>query len=121
MKIENEFYRELITHSVEDDFEKKINTLLSTSMFSETSKIFITPLLSTLKKHVLSLGDLLIRQGEILKKLYFVSEGGLQIVYIDRQKKNIKHLNIEEKPANFYVNGKVKKKVDKKNRNFSIH
>ena len=63
---------DLITNSAEDDFEKKISSLLSTTIFSETSKIFVTPLLSTLEKKILNFGEVLIRQGEDVRKLYFV-------------------------------------------------
>ena len=95
LKIDNNFYRDLITNSAEDDFERKIGSLLSTSIFCETSKIFVTPLLSTLEKKILNFGEVLIRQGDPVCRLYFIGEGNLKLLYIDRSKRNIKHMNIE--------------------------
>jgi hypothetical protein len=64
LQLTNNFYKELITNSAEDDFEKKIQALMETSIFRETSKMFVTPLLPTLTKHILHYGTVLIRQGE---------------------------------------------------------
>ena len=48
LKILNSFYREIITNSREDDFEKKLNSLLSTSIFKDVSKLVVMPLVSTI-------------------------------------------------------------------------
>jgi CRP-like cAMP-binding protein len=71
---------------------------MESSIFKETSKLMVTPLMSTLEKLILPYGKVLIRQDEEVKKLYFVAEGNLKIIYLDRARRNIKHLNIEEKP-----------------------
>ena len=63
IKISNTFYRELISNSAEDDFEKKLNALMESSIFKETSKMMVTPLMSTLEKHILPYGKMLINQG----------------------------------------------------------
>lgn len=65
--------------------------------------MFVTPLLPTLIKHILPYGTVLIRQGDEVRHLYFVAEGNLEVMLLDRAKRNIKHLNIEEKPKNFYI------------------
>jgi CRP-like cAMP-binding protein len=54
----------------------------------------VTPLMSTLEKHILPYGKVLINQGEEVRKLYFVADGNLKIIYIDRARRTIKHLNI---------------------------
>ena len=56
-----------------------------------------------------------------MTKLYFIGEGNVKLIYIDRSKRNIKHLNIEEKPKNFYVRGKTADKADRAKKNYSIH
>ena len=73
-------------------------------IFKETSKLMVTPLMSTLEKHILPYGKVLVRQEEEVKKLYFVAEGNLKVIYLDRAKRNIRHLNIEEKPDNISIN-----------------
>jgi len=55
----------------------------------------VTPLMSTLEKHILPYGNVLIRQGEEVHKLYFVADGNLKVIFLDRSKRSIKHLNIE--------------------------
>lgn len=65
--------------------------------------MFVTPLLPTLTKHILPYGTVLIRQGDEVRHLYFVAEGNLEVMLLDRAKRNIKHLNIEEKPKHFYI------------------
>ena len=65
-------------------------------------------------------GKVLIRQDEEVKKLYFVAEGNLKVIYLDRAKRNIRHLNIEEKPDNFSIN-RPKTRDKMRNKNFSIH
>lgn len=67
----------MITNSAEDDFEKKIQALMETSIFKDTSKMYVTPLLPTLTKHIIPYGTVLIRQGEEVRNLYFVAEGNL--------------------------------------------
>lgn len=71
---------------------------MESTIFKETSKLMVTPLMSTLEKHILPYGKVLIRQNEEVKKLYFVAEGNLKVIFLDRAKRSIKHLNIEEKP-----------------------
>ena len=68
---------------------------METTIFRDTSKIFVTPLLPTLTKHFLPYGTVLIRQGEEVRKLFFVAEGNLEVLLLDRAKRNINHLNIE--------------------------
>ena len=63
IKISNIFYRELISNSAEDDFEKKLNALMESTIFKETSKMMVTPLMSTLEKHILPYGKMLVNQG----------------------------------------------------------
>lgn len=124
LKISNAYYRELISNSAEDDFEKKLNALMESSIFRETSKMMVTPLMSTLEKHILPYGKVLINQGDEVKRLYFVADGNLKVVFIDRAKRTIKHLNIEEKPENFSLNKpKVsqKEKGRVKSKQYSIH
>ena len=75
IKISNTFYRELISNSAEDDFEKKLNALMESTIFKETSKMMVTPLMSTLEKHILPYGKMLINQGEEVRKLFFVADG----------------------------------------------
>ena len=48
----------------EDDFEKKLNSLMESSIFKDTSKLMVTPLMSTLEKIILPYGKVLIRQDE---------------------------------------------------------
>jgi CRP-like cAMP-binding protein len=91
----NAFYRELISNSAEDDFEKKLNALMESTIFRETSKMMVTPLMSTLEKQNLAVGKVLLRQDEEVHRLYFVADGNLKIIYIDRAKRSVKHLNIE--------------------------
>lgn len=64
LKISNAFYRELISNAAEDDFEKKLNALMESTIFKETSKLMVTPLMSTLEKHILPYGKVLIRQND---------------------------------------------------------
>lgn len=118
LKIDNIFYRQLITNSEEADFERKINSLVSTSIFSQTSKIFVTPLISALDKRILRFGEVLVRQGQPVRKLYFIGEGSLKLVYMDRSKRNVEHLNIVEKPVNFQTRGERRYQQKK---NYSIH
>jgi CRP-like cAMP-binding protein len=40
----------------------------------------------------------LINQGEEVRRLYFVADGNLKVIYIDRARRTVKNLNIEEKP-----------------------
>ena len=80
--------------------------------------------MSTLEKHILPYGKVLINQGDEVKRLYFVADGNLKVLFIDRAKRTIKHLNIEEKPENFSLNKpKVnqKEKGKAKSKQFSIH
>lgn len=122
LKISNAYYRELISNSAEDDFEKKLNALMESSIFRETSKMMVTPLMSTLEKHILPYGKVLINQGDEVKRLYFVADGNLKVLFIDRAKRTIKHLNIEEKPENFSLNKpKAIQKGRAKSKQFSIH
>lgn len=116
----NAFYRELISNSAEDDFEKKLNALMESTIFRETSKMMVTPLMSTLEKHILPYGKVLLRQDEEVHRLYFVADGNLKIIYIDRAKRSVRHLNIEEKPQNFYL-GKPKSREKPRSKNYSIH
>ena len=69
---------------------------------------------------MLDYGEVLIRQEEEVNKLYFIGEGNLQIIYIDRTKRNVKHLNIEDKPKNFHMKDKFIAK-NRKSKNNSIH
>jgi len=48
----------------EDDFEKKLSSLMESSIFKDTSKLMVTPLMSTLEKIILPYGKVLIRQDE---------------------------------------------------------
>lgn len=122
IKISNTFYRELISNSAEDDFEKKLNALMESTIFKETSKMMVTPLMSTLEKHILPYGKMLINQGEEVRKLFFVADGNLKVIYIDRARRTVKHLNIEEKPENFSLNKpKTQQKQRAKSKQFSIH
>ena len=92
------------------------------SIFKETSKLMVTPLMSTLEKHILPYGKVLVRQDEEVKKLYFVADGNLKIIYLDRAKRTIKHFNIEEKQENFSLNKpKSRDKSRSKTKNYSIH
>lgn len=68
--------------------------MLSTSIFKDTSKIFVMPLVSTIERITLDYGKALINQGEEVRKLYFIAEGNLQLIYVDRARRNINHLNI---------------------------
>jgi hypothetical protein len=52
--------------------------------------------------------------------LYFIGEGNLQVVFISREKRSIKHLNIEEKPKNFYTKGSGEERRERP-KNYSIH
>ena len=70
--------------------------------------------MSTLERKTLSYGEVLIRQGEPVNKLYFIGDGNLQVMYIDRSRRNIKHLNIEEKPKNFTMKNNYIKDIRKK-------
>lgn len=90
-------------------------------MFGETSKIFVTPLLSTLEKRILVLGEVLIKQGDPVRKLYFIGDGNLRLVYIDRSKRSIKHLNIEEKPKPFSLRAASSERKERVKKNPSIH
>ena len=57
-----------------------------------------------------------------MKKLYFVAEGNLKVIYLDRARRNLKHLNIEEKPENISINRpKTREKIRTKTKNYSIH
>lgn len=67
---------------------------METSIFKDTSKMYVTPLLPTLTKHILPYGTVLIRQGEEVRNLYFVAEGNLEVMLLDRAKRTVKHLNI---------------------------
>jgi len=91
---------------------------MSSAIFKETSELMITPLMSILNKHQLAYGELLIRQGEDVKRLYFLAEGQLKVIYLDRVRRTIKHLNLEEKVENFHL-GKSRSKS--KSKNYSIH
>lgn len=64
---------------------------------------------------------MLLRQGDITHKLFFLAEGNLQVVYIGKEKRSIKHLNIEQKPANFMMDSRPMSKQKQKPRNYSIH
>lgn len=54
----------------------------------------VTPLMSTLEKHILPYGKVLVRQDEDVNKLYFVAEGNMKVIFLDRAKRSIRHLNI---------------------------
>ena len=91
-------------------------------MFFDTSKIFVTPLLSILEKTVIKFGEVLIRQGDPVRRLYFIGDGSLKIVFIERSKRSIKHLNLEEKPKQFTVKSNSNiPEPGKKKKNYSIH
>lgn len=95
---------------------------MESTIFKETSKMMVTPLMSTLEKHILPYGKMLINQGEEVRKLFFVADGNLKIIYIDRARRTVKHLNIEEKPENFSLNKpKTQQKQRAKSKQFSIH
>lgn len=57
-----------------------------------------------------------------MRRLYFVADGNLKVIYIDRARRTIKHLNIEEKPENFSLNKpKSQQKSRTKSKQYSIH
>jgi hypothetical protein len=95
---------------------------MESKIFKETSKMMVTPLMSTLEKHILPYGKMLVNQGEEVHKLFFVADGNLKVIYIDRARRTVKHLNIEEKPENFSLNKpKTQQKMRAKSKQFSIH
>lgn len=123
LRISNAYYRELISNAAEDDFDKKLNSLMESTIFRETSKMMVTPLLSTLEKHILPYGKVLVRQGEDVRQLYFVAEGNLKVIYLDRARRSIRHLNIEDKPEGFHIGSRPlsQGKARSKSKNYSIH
>ncbi len=82
----------------------------------------VTPLMSTLEKHILPYGKVLIRQEQEVNKLYFVAEGNLKVIFLDRARRSVKHLNIQQKPDNFSLNRpRSRQNSKRKVKNFSIH
>ena len=96
---------------------------MESSIFKETSKLMVTPLMTTLEKHILPYGKVLVRQDEEVRRLYFVAEGNLKIIYLDRARRTIKHSNIEEKPENFSLSRPQtrEKSRTRGTKNVSIH
>ena len=52
---------------------------------------------------MLPYGKVLIRQGDEVRKLYFIADGNVEVLFLDRARRNTKHLIIEEKPKRFSI------------------
>jgi CRP-like cAMP-binding protein len=88
------FYKELITNSIEDDFEKKMLLVASIDILKSQTKLFITPLVSGLARIKYKYGDVIIRKGEPVNKFYILAEGELQVLLEERSRRKISAIGI---------------------------
>ena len=101
LKIHHNFYKELITNSIEDDFEKKMLLVASIDILKGQTKLFITPLVSGLSRVKYKYGEVIIRKGEPVNKFYILAEGEVQVLLEERSRRKVSAVGLQNREKNF--------------------
>lgn len=101
LKIQHSFYKELITNSIEDDFEKKMLLVASIDILKGQTKLFITPLVSGLSRVRYKYGEVIIRKGDPVNKFYILAEGEVQVLLEERSRRKVSAVGMQGREKNF--------------------
>ena len=98
-----------MVNTEENDFEKKIQILNLIPFLRTQTKMSLTPLISSMKILTYKFGEVVVRRGSKLDRIWIVGEGSLQVFLEQRAKQSITSSEERSKERSF-VFGKCRMK-----------